>query len=128
MLKTIVTGGAGFIGSNLIRHLLKDENYLVLNIDKLCFPGSVHTLADVADHSRYSFEKKDITDRESMTGILADFSPDTIIHLAAESHVDRSIENPLEFVNTNIIGTVNLLDMAKSHWIKVPACFGMTLI
>ena len=121
-MKTIVTGGAGFIGSNLVRHLLKDESNHVLNIDKLCFPGSIHTLDDLSDHSRYRHEVEDIVDTEAMQNLLADFSPDAIIHLAAESHVDRSIDGPDTFIHSNIVGTFSLLEaFRKYHGDATPA-------
>jgi dTDP-glucose 4,6-dehydratase len=103
--RILVTGGSGFIGSNLIRYLLKNRDYQILNIDKLCFPGSIHTTADFSDLENYRFVHMDICDEQKLTEVFSDFQPNAVIHLAAESHVDRSIDSPRSFVETNVIGT-----------------------
>ena len=116
-MKTIlVTGGAGFIGSNLVRYLLRESGYKVLNVDKLTYSGNPDSLADVADNERYLFEQADICDARRMTELFEQYRPDFVMHLAAESHVDRSIDGPAEFLNTNIIGTFNLLEAARVYW------------
>ncbi|MEO1618803.1 MAG: dTDP-glucose 4,6-dehydratase [Planctomycetota bacterium] len=108
-MKILVTGGAGFIGSNLVRHLIGDLGCEVLNLDKLTYAGNLESLADLADDPRYRFEQLDLCDADSLRGVFESFRPDSVMHLAAESHVDRSIDGPGEFVQTNIIGTYNLL-------------------
>ena len=114
--KIIVTGGAGFIGSALVRHLINDTDYQVLNLDKLTYAGNVESLAPVSGSDRYQFIKTDICDRTALDRVFAEFQPDIIMHLAAESHVDRSIEGPAEFIETNIVGTYHLLEAARAHW------------
>ena len=116
MKKIIITGGAGFIGSALIRYLIKYTDHIVLNIDKLTYAGNLESLKEIDDSDRYSFFQIDICDKAAVEQIFNDFAPDAIMHLAAESHVDRSIDGPAEFVNTNIFGTYNLLDCAKQYW------------
>ncbi len=117
-MKLIITGGAGFIGSNLIRHLLTNTDHQILNIDKLCFPGSIHTTSDFSASQNYRFLQLDIVDSEAMQETLHDFSPDAIIHLAAESHVDRSIDSPHAFINTNIVGTFSLLEAFRKYYLS----------
>jgi dTDP-glucose 4,6-dehydratase len=112
----MITGGAGFIGSAVIRLLIKDTNYRILNIDKLTYAGNLDSLAEVADNPRYRFEKTDIGDRKSLERLFQDYQPDAVMHLAAESHVDRSIDGPAEFIETNIVGTYILLDTAYRYW------------
>lgn len=113
----IITGGAGFIGSHVVRRFVNNyPNYKIINLDKLTYAGNLENLRDVEKASNYSFIKGDITDALFIDGLFKTENPDAIIHLAAESHVDRSIINPLEFVMTNVIGTVNLLNSAKNHW------------
>ncbi|MGI9474658.1 MAG: GDP-mannose 4,6-dehydratase, partial [Rubripirellula sp.] len=109
-MKILVSGGCGFIGANLIRHLLANTSHDVLNVDKLTYAGNPQSLADVCDSDRYEFVQADIADAGSMEAIFAKHSPNAVMHLAAESHVDRSIDGPAEFVRTNILGTFNLLD------------------
>ena len=118
--RIIVTGGAGFIGSNLVRYLCSKTEYRVLNIDKLAYSGSLNSLKDIQNCPRYNFINIDICSKELLEKSFRDFMPDAVIHLAAESHVDRSIENPLSFVNTNIIGTFNLLEVSRKYWSSLP--------
>ena len=117
----IVTGGAGFIGSAVIRHLLDQFDTNVVNLDKLTYAGNEATIAGFAGNSRYSFEKCDICDRSAVARIFQHYQPQAVMHLAAESHVDRSIDGPWEFVNTNIIGTYNLLEITREYLDKLPA-------
>jgi dTDP-glucose 4,6-dehydratase len=120
MKKIIVTGGAGFIGSALIRHLIQKTGAEVCNLDKLTYAGNLESLKSVADSPRYSFVQLDICDAAGVARLFADFQPDAIMHLAAESHVDRSIDSPLEFVRTNVTGTANLLHCALEYWRTMP--------
>ncbi len=120
MKKIIVTGGAGFIGSALIRLLLADSDYFVINADKLTYAGNLESLARVADNPRYCFEQVDICDAAATRAVFARHAPDGIMHLAAESHVDRSISGPGEFIQTNIVGTFNLLQAAREYWNDLP--------
>jgi len=120
-LKSIlVTGGAGFIGSHLIRHFVKKykDKYYIINLDKLTYAGNLENIKDIENYDNYKFIKGDIKDINLINSIFEKYNIHSIIHLAAESHVDRSIENPMEFVTTNIIGTLTLLNAAKSHWKK----------
>tara|TARA_B100000809_G_scaffold9483_1_gene8971 strand:+ start:8445 stop:9500 length:1056 start_codon:yes stop_codon:yes gene_type:complete len=118
MKKTIlVTGGAGFIGSHLVRLMLKKySDYKIINLDKLTYAGNLENLTDVEIFPNYEFVKGDIVDAEFVNQLFADYNFDSVIHLAAESHVDRSIEGPLEFIMTNVVGTTNLLNAAKDSW------------
>ena len=115
-MKIIVTGGAGFIGSAVIRHIIKNTENHVLNIDKLTYAGNLESLAEVEDSANYSFKQIDICDAIAIDEAFNDFQPDLIMHLAAESHVDRSIDGPAEFINTNIVGTYVLLEVARKYW------------
>ena len=119
-LRCIVTGGAGFIGSALARHLVRDTEATVLVVDKLTYAGNLASLKEVADSPRYSFLQADICDQAAMDKAFADFRPDTIFHLAAESHVDRSIDGPGEFIRTNVVGTATLLQAALAYWRTLP--------
>ena len=114
--KIIITGGAGFIGSNFVLKQIHETDNQVLNLDKLTYAGNLDNLTSVADHERYQFVEGDITDQELVEKIFAEFQPDGIIHFAAESHVDRSIDGPMPFIMTNVVGTANLLDVAYRYW------------
>mgnify|MGYP005852309311 CR=1 FL=1 len=117
MRTILVTGGAGFIGSHLIRHLLgRYPNYRLVNVDALTYAGNLMNLQDMEGNPRYTFERADIADAEAIDAVFARHRPDAVIHLAAESHVDRSILDPGAFVRTNVLGTVALLRVAQSHW------------
>ena len=115
-MRVIVTGGAGFIGSALVRHLVLDKGYQVLNIDALTYAGNEASLKLVEALPNYRCLKANICDRPAMDAAIADFAPDRIMHLAAESHVDRSITGAADFIHTNIVGTFTLLDAARTYW------------
>lgn len=116
MLKVIVTGGAGFIGSALIRYLIRETDAEVLNLDKLTYAGNLASLSEIDKSPRYHFSRTDICDAGAVSKLFREFCPDAIMHLAAESHVDRSIDGPLEFVRTNVMGTATLLNAATEYW------------
>jgi len=115
-LKVIVTGGAGFIGSAVIRNYINETNHEVINIDALTYAGNLESLIEVENNSRYNFEQVDIRDINEIDRVFQKYKPDMIMHLAAESHVDRSIDGPADFILTNIVGTYNLLDVSKKYW------------
>lgn len=118
-MQILITGGAGFIGSALIRHLLNHTEHQVLNLDKLTYAGNLESLASVADNPRYRFVQADIADSAAVSQALAEFQPDAIMHLAAESHVDRSIDGPAAFIQTNIVGTYALLEATRNYWLQL---------
>nr|WP_100549189.1 MULTISPECIES: dTDP-glucose 4,6-dehydratase [unclassified Pseudomonas] len=120
-MRILVTGGAGFIGSALIRHLIQSTEHDVLNLDKLTYAGNLESLAPVDDNPRYRFVQADIADSPAVAQTLADFQPDAIMHLAAESHVDRSIDGPAAFIQTNIVGTYSLLESTRAYWLDLSA-------
>ena len=115
-MKILVTGGAGFIGSAVIRHIISNTDDEVLNIDKLTYAGNLESLRDIDQSDRYNFQQIDICDKEALEQAFNSFKPNLVMHLAAESHVDRSIDGPAEFINTNIVGTYHLLEVARQYW------------
>lgn len=115
----LITGGAGFIGSAVVRHIIENTKNSVVNVDKLTYAGNVESIASVSANERYHFVQADICDAISMKDIFEKYQPDAVMHLAAESHVDRSIDGPADFMQTNIIGTFTLLEAARSYWLKL---------
>jgi dTDP-glucose 4,6-dehydratase len=115
-LKILVTGGAGFIGSAVVRHIIGNTNDSVVNLDKLTYAGNLESLAAVAGNERYAFERVDICDGAELQRVFNEHRPDAVMHLAAESHVDRSISGPSDFIQTNIVGTYTLLEAARNYW------------
>jgi len=118
--KFLITGGAGFIGSALVRLLISETDHSALVIDKLTYAANLEALQPVANNPRYSFVRADIANSSKMAGLIESYAPDVIIHLAAESHVDRSIDGPADFIETNIVGTFSLLQAALGYWRKLP--------
>jgi dTDP-glucose 4,6-dehydratase len=119
MKKILITGGAGFIGSALIRHVIGYTTDSIINVDKLTYAGNLQSLVSVAENPRYRFECVDICDAAEVARVFEQHQPDAVMHLAAESHVDRSITGPAEFIQTNIVGTYTLLEAARNHWNKL---------
>lgn len=120
-MKLLVTGGAGFIGSAVIRHIIQNTSNQVLNIDKLTYAGNLESLREIDQHPNYEFKQIDICDREQITAAINAFQPHAVMHLAAESHVDRSIDGPAAFIQTNIVGTYTLLEAARKYWMGLDA-------
>ncbi|WP_346826696.1 dTDP-glucose 4,6-dehydratase [Serratia inhibens] len=114
--RILVTGGAGFIGSAVVRHIIEATQDSVMVVDKLTYAGNLESLAVIADNERYSFEQVDICDRAALDRVFAQYQPDVIMHLAAESHVDRSIDGPAAFIETNVVGTYTMLEAARQYW------------
>ena len=119
-MKILVTGGAGFIGSAVVRHIINNTQDSVINLDKLTYAGNLDSIASVADSERYAFVQADICDRAALDKIFAEHQPDAVMHLAAESHVDRSIDSAGEFIQTNIVGTFTLLEAARAYYQTLP--------
>ncbi len=119
-MKILLTGGAGFIGSAMIRYIINKTSNIVINVDKLTYAANVESLRDVAQNERYYFERVDICCSEELQRVFKEHQPDVVMHLAAESHVDRSIKNSLPFIQTNIIGTYILLEAAREYWLSLP--------
>jgi len=115
-VRFLITGGAGFIGSAVIRHLINDSDYQVLNLDKLTYAGNLESLQSITKSDRYQFVQADICNADSLKNIFDNFQPDIVMHLAAESHVDRSIDGPAEFIQTNIVGTYQILEVSRTYW------------
>ena len=115
-MRILVTGGAGFIGSALVRYLIDETEHTVINVDKLTYAGSRESLGQANTHPRHHFEQLDICDARAMAAVLESHQPDAVMHLAAESHVDRSIDSPAEFIQTNILGTYTLLEASLKYW------------
>lgn len=120
-MKILVTGGAGFIGSAVVRHIIENTNDSVVNLDKLTYAGNLESLKSVENNKRYAFVQADICDRSALDLVFAEHQPDLVMHLAAESHVDRSIDGPAEFIETNIIGTYTMLEAARQYWNQLDA-------
>ena len=120
-MKLLITGGAGFIGSALVRHIIRHTADSVVNVDKLTYAGNLESLAECSASERYAFEQVDICDRAALSRVFAQHQPDAVMHLAAESHVDRSIDGPGEFIQTNIVGTFSLLETARAYWLGLDA-------
>ena len=118
-MRILVTGGAGFIGSALIRHLIQNTAHEVLNIDKLTYAGNLESLQSIVTNTRYEFVQADIVDQNAISAVIERFQPQAIMHLAAESHVDRSIDGPSDFIQTNIVGTYSLLEATRAYWLTL---------
>jgi len=115
-MQILITGGAGFIGSAVIRHIIRETQDQVINLDKLTYAGNLESLAEVSGSERYNFEHVDICNRAELDRVFAQYQPDSVMHLAAESHVDRSIDGPAAFIETNVMGTYHLLESARQYW------------
>ncbi|MBP8099475.1 MAG: dTDP-glucose 4,6-dehydratase [Acinetobacter sp.] len=120
-MRILVTGGAGFIGSAVIRHIIENTHHHVLNVDKLTYAGNLESLQSIKKSERYQFFQTDICDQVELEKIFENFQPNVVMHLAAESHVDRSIDGPAAFIQTNIVGTYSLLEAARKYWLSLTA-------
>ncbi|MGF1793564.1 dTDP-glucose 4,6-dehydratase [Photobacterium profundum] len=120
-MKILVTGGAGFIGSAVIRHIIKNTSDTVINVDKLTYAGNLESLNEVNNDERYHFELVDICNQVELDRVFSQYQPDAVMHLAAESHVDRSIDGPAEFIETNIVGTYTMLEASRQYWNQLDA-------
>jgi dTDP-glucose 4,6-dehydratase len=120
-VKILVTGGAGFIGSAVVRHIIHNTQDSVINVDKLTYAGNLESLATASESDRYAFVQVDICDKNALEQVFAQHQPDAVMHLAAESHVDRSITGPAEFIGTNIVGTYTLLEASRAYWTQLDA-------
>jgi len=120
-MKIVLTGGCGFIGSAVVRHLLRHTDHVIVNVDKMTYAASEEALEEGLGHNRHVLVRACVTDAAAMRQVFATHSPDAVMHLAAESHVDRSIDGPADFVQTNVVGTFTLLDVARAHWSALPA-------
>ncbi|RVT32200.1 MULTISPECIES: dTDP-glucose 4,6-dehydratase [Acinetobacter] len=118
-MRILITGGAGFIGSAVIRHIIENTHHHVLNVDKLTYAGNLESLHLIEKNERYKFIQTDICDQAQIETIFQEFQPDAVMHLAAESHVDRSIDSPIAFIQTNIVGTYSLLEAARKYWLSL---------
>lgn len=118
-MKILVTGGAGFIGSTVIKHIILNTDDRVINVDKLTYAGNLESLTEIIHSPRYAFEQIDICDKEALQYVFKKYKPDALMHLAAESHVDRSIDGPSTFIQTNIIGTYTLLEVCRKYWLTL---------
>ena len=119
-MKILITGGAGFIGSAVVRYIINNTNDSVINLDKLTYAGNLESLADISENERYFFEQVDICDHAELERVFKQHQPDCVMHLAAESHVDRSIDGPAAFIHTNVLGTFNLLEISRQYWNSLP--------
>ncbi|MBO2644920.1 dTDP-glucose 4,6-dehydratase [Shewanella algae] len=120
-MKILITGGAGFIGSAVVRHIINNTQDSVINVDKLTYAGNLESLVSVEKDERYAFEQVDICDRTELDRVFNEHKPDAVMHLAAESHVDRSITGPADFIQTNIVGTYTLLEATRAYWNELPS-------
>src|SRR6478609_83609 len=120
-MKLLLTGGCGFIGSAVVRHLIRRSDHTVINVDKLTYAASEEALEEARTHNRHRLVQADIRDARAMRQIFATHQPDAVMHLAAESHVDRSIDGPAAFITTNVVGTFTLLEAARAYWSALPA-------
>ncbi|MDF1762124.1 MAG: dTDP-glucose 4,6-dehydratase [Oleibacter sp.] len=119
-MKILVTGGAGFIGSAVVRNIINNTVDSVVNVDCLTYAGNIQSLASISDSDRYAFEQVNICDKAELTRVFELHQPDAVMHLAAESHVDRSIDGPGEFIETNVVGTFNILEVTRGYWVQLP--------